>query len=215
MNVGEVGDARVLRDHWWWRPAWRQGRRFLTWHLTFGGQEAVERLAGAHRGSLLGLPVDVVPDRWLHLTMQGLGFVDEVDEADVERIVAAAHRRLARLRAFDVRLGNVLVDPEAVMVRVTPSAPVVVVRNAVRGAVADVWGGDRVPEAADGFRPHVSLAYVNAAGPADDLVTAVRRVPAAEAQATVTEASLIVLNRDERMYAWDPLATVPLGGGAT
>jgi len=208
--MGDVEHARALRDHWWWRPGWREGRRFYTWHLTFEGQQEVEELAAGYRSALDGLPVDVVPARWLHLTMQGLGFADEVEDADVERIVAAAHERLALLAPFQVRLGDVRVDPEAVLLAVTPEQPVTAVRGQLRAAIADVWGRDHVPEEAEGFRPHVSLGYVNVAGPAAGLVDAVRRAPALSARATITAASLIVLHRDHRMYEWEPFASVPL-----
>jgi 2'-5' RNA ligase len=209
-RAGEAEHAEVLRDHWWWRPGWREGRRFSTWHLTFEGQQEVTELAAGYRSALDGLPVDVVPARWLHLTMQGLGFVDEVEDGDVQRIVAAAHERLAPLASFEVRLGDVRVDPEAVMLTVTPEHPVTAVRGELRAAIADVWGPDHVPEAAEGFRPHVSLGYVNAAGPAAGLVDAVRRAPTLAARATITAASLIVLHRDHRMYEWEPYASVPL-----
>jgi hypothetical protein len=38
-------------DHWWWRPGWKHGRRFHTWHLTFDDAADVRRLARAGTGS--------------------------------------------------------------------------------------------------------------------------------------------------------------------
>jgi hypothetical protein len=48
--------------------------------------------------------LDLVPAEWLHLTMQGIGFVDEV-AVDAERIVAAVRCRCAALAPVMLTLG--------------------------------------------------------------------------------------------------------------
>jgi hypothetical protein len=83
----------TITDHWWWRP----GRRRYAWHVTFADIPSVGRLAARARARarLAGLPgLDLVPARWLHLTMQDVGFTDEVPDADLAAIVAAARRYL-------------------------------------------------------------------------------------------------------------------------
>ncbi len=86
-----VADATEVHNHWYWRPGWRVGTRFYTWHITFEDQTEVVDLAAQYRDRLSRQPeLDLIPPRWLHLTMQGIGFVDQVDAADVEAIVAAA-----------------------------------------------------------------------------------------------------------------------------
>jgi hypothetical protein len=70
------------------------------------------------------------------------------------------------LAPFTITLGPARVDPEALMLPVHPAQPVA----RLRAAIADVWGPDNVPEDADGFRPHVSLAYSNAVGPAELII---------------------------------------------
>ncbi|MGH3921873.1 MAG: 2'-5' RNA ligase family protein, partial [Pseudonocardiaceae bacterium] len=87
--------AAQMRDHWWWRPGWRVGRRFYTWHLTFQDQEDVHRLARVYQHRLDAPNLDLVPLRWLHLTTQGVGFTDEVSADDAARIVGAASARCA------------------------------------------------------------------------------------------------------------------------
>ncbi|GAB3461482.1 2'-5' RNA ligase family protein [Actinophytocola sediminis] len=149
-----------MRDHWWWRPGWRTGRSFYTWHITFADQPGAHDLAAGYSPALAGLPViDPVPSRWLHLTLQGIGFTDEVTGADVDRIVSAARARCARLTPCTVTIGPARVDPETIQLPVRPPAPLAALRLAVRGAIGDVWGRDHVPEAASGFRPHVSLGF--------------------------------------------------------
>ncbi|MGV4984493.1 2'-5' RNA ligase family protein [Streptomyces sp. NRAIS4] len=201
----------TMRNHWWWRPGWSVGRRFYTWHLTFEGQDDVHQLAARYRDVLapLGDILTPIPDRWLHLTMQGIGFVGEVNEQDVNAIVDAAKVRLAAVPAFDLQIGPHVSDPEAILLHVHPDGPVHAVRNAIRSAIGDVL--DEVPENADGFTPHVSVAYSASDGPADPIRQALEGLDITPAHARITSAELIVINRDNQMYEWEPFATVPLG----
>ncbi|MFB7618323.1 2'-5' RNA ligase family protein [Kitasatospora sp. NPDC056181] len=199
-----------MADHWWWRPGWNTGRRFYTWHLTFDDATDLHHLAADYRRALKDVPgLDLVPDQWLHLTMQGLGFTDDVPEADVRAIADAATHHLAKIPAFDLALGPAIVTPEALLLKVEPAEPVHAVRSAIRAAIADVWTD--VPEPADGFRPHVSVAYSSAAGPAQPAADALASVTSYPATARITRAELIVLGRDRRMYEWTSFAPVPLG----
>ncbi|GAA0938316.1 2'-5' RNA ligase family protein [Nonomuraea longicatena] len=199
-----------MADHWWWRPGWGEGRRFYTWHLTFRHAPAVHRLAESYRRALAGFPgLDLIPDRWLHLTMQGMGFTDEVSGEDVRAVVDAARRRLAVVPPFDIALDRPSITPEAIRWEVWPQEPVAAVRDGVRSAIGEVWSV--VPEPEEGFAAHVSIAYSNATGPVEPIAEALRRVQAQPATVRVEAAELIVLGRDRRMYEWETVATVSLG----
>lgn len=218
MTSTEPTSPEQLRNHWWWRPGWRVGRRFYTWHLTFddqtvsAGHEALRQVVSDYQAQLTKLPgLDLVPPEWLHLTMQGLGFVDEVSEEDVREIVTAVRARCAPLEPLTLTLGPAVLDPEAVMLQVAPSEPVARLRSEVRAGIADVWGVDHVPESADGFTPHVSLAYANTDGPAAPYAELLSKLEPASATVTIRATQLIVLGRDEHLYRWEPFATVPLG----
>lgn len=199
-----------MQNHWWWRPGWAVGRRFYTWHLTFERQTEVHRLAARYRETLHEMPgLTPVPDRWLHLTMQGIGFVGEVAESDVQRIVAAAADRLAAVPSFTIELGgDVVLDPEAILLPVQPAEPVATVRDALRAAIGDLL--PTVPETADGFRPHVSVAYSATDGPAGSVAQSLATVREPPARARITTAELIVLHRDNRMYEWEPHTSIYL-----
>ncbi|MGW5335211.1 2'-5' RNA ligase family protein [Streptomyces bauhiniae] len=201
----------TLRNHWWWRPGWSAGRRFYTWHLTWEGQDDVHRLAAEYRDALAPFAgaLTLIPDRWLHLTMQGIGFVGEVAERDVRAVVDAASERLAAIPAFEVRVGPHVLDPEAVLLPVRPGGSVDAVRGAIRGAIGDVLG--EVPESATGFRPHVSVAYSASDGPAAPVRETLAACAFTPARARVSSAELIVVHRDNEMYEWETFATVPLG----
>ena len=202
-----------MRDHWWWRPGWRVGRSFYTWHLTFADAPDAHRLASVYRAQLAHLPgLDPIPDRWLHLTMQGVGFTDEVDEGDVIKIAHAAQERLREVPSFDLALGPAVTDPEVVRLRVSPQESVARIRTTIRAAIADVWGDDDVPEAADGFNPHVSVAYSNSAGPARPILDAVSFDEPTPVTVPIRAAQLIILNRDHGEYQWSEYASARLGG---
>jgi len=200
-----------MRDHWWWRPGWKAGRSFYTWHLTFDSATDVHRLAHDYLSNLDLPALDHVPDRWLHLTMQAVGFTDEVPTTEVDRIVEAVRQRCATLEPFEIALGPAVVDPEVVRLTVTPAHLLANLRRNIRQGVADVWGAENVPEPADGFQPHVSLAYSSGTGPAEPVLRAVAIRTPRTAMHTVTEAQLIVLNRDHRQYQWTTHAVVLLG----
>jgi 2'-5' RNA ligase len=207
-----MADLEQMRDHWWWRPGWRVGRSFYAWHITFTDQPAAAQLVADYAPVLAQLPqLEPVPLEWLHLTMQGIGFTDEVDRAEVDRIVDAAHKRCAELEPFAVTIGPARVDPETIQMPVRPAESVGAVRQAIRSAIGDVWGAENVPEPAGGYRPHVSLGYSNSSGPAEPIAEALERHGERIAEVTVSAVSLIDLNRDQRAYEWTETASVPLG----
>lgn len=112
--------------------------------------------------------------------------------------MSAASDRCGELDPFTVRIGPARIDPEAIYLLVRPVEPLATVRSAIRGAIADVWGAENVPESAEGYRPHVSLGYSNSAGPAELIAEALAGRHERTAEITVTAVSLIDLNRDHR-----------------
>jgi hypothetical protein len=198
-----------VRDHWWWRPGWKSGRRFYTFHFTFERQPAVQRLAAEVRERLAGFPaLDPVPGRWLHLTTQGIGFTDEVSDGDLTAITAAARDRLTVVRAAEVTVSAPRAASEGVASRVGPDGALDPARDALRAAIGDVWGAGKVPEGPE-WSPHVSYAYASAdadGGPYDAALDGLAPVTV-----TVAAVDLIRLGRDRRVYEWETLASLPLG----
>jgi len=144
--------------------------------------------------------------------MQGIGLVAAVSEEDAREIVAAVHARCGVLAPLTRTLGPALVDSEGITLRVAPTEQVQELRSTVRAGIADVWGADHVPESADDFTPHVSLAYSNTDGSAAPYAEALDSLEPASATVTIRATQLIVLGRDEHLYRWEPYATVALEG---
>jgi uncharacterized protein (DUF952 family)/2'-5' RNA ligase len=185
----------------------------FTWHITFQDQAAVLDLAATVRGRLAGLPgLDLVPGQWLHLTTQGVGFTDEVNDEDLAAITRRARTRLATVRAPLITIGPARVASEGISCEVRPHGALTPLRDALRAAIADVWGPERVPEASE-WTPHVSVAYSNATGPAGAFEAALDGEDATAVMAA-DAVQLIRLGRDRRVYEWETCASVPLADGA-
>jgi len=185
----------------------------FTWHVTFQDQGAVQDLAAMVRGRLAGLPgLDLVPGQWLHLTTQGVGFTDEVNDEDLAAITRRARTRLATVRAPLITIGPARVASEGIACDVRPHGALTPLRDALRAAIADVWGPERVPEAPE-WTPHVSVAYSNATGPAGAFEAALDGEDATAVMAADV-VQLIRLGRDRRVYEWETCASVPLADGA-
>ncbi len=212
LSPGSHADR--VHNHWWWRPGWRIGRRFYTWHLTFESADELHRLVASYQRALGVLPgLDFIPAKWLHLTVQGIGFVDEVTADDLTRITDAVCRELATMEPLRLTFDDAFVGDEAIVLPPRDSAGVVKLRKVIRDAIASVWGAENVPENAERFRPHVSVAYFAADGAATPYVAAIEAVSPAPAQVTIPAASLIELNRDHRMYQWTTHARAPFAAG--
>ena len=199
-----------VRYHWWWREGQRVGRRFFTVHATFAAAAEVQQMAAEARERLCGIPyLDLIPGRWLHLTMQGIGFADEVSDGDLEAITAAAAARLAMLAPVAITLGPPEIAGEGVTCWALPPRALDPVRDAVRAGIGDVWGANRVPESPD-WTAHVSVAYANADGPGAPIDAALEGMGAVET--TVRAVDLIRLGRDSHLYEWENVASLPLKG---
>ncbi|MFI9639691.1 2'-5' RNA ligase family protein [Micromonospora sp. NPDC051925] len=207
--------ADRVRNHWWWRPGWRVGRRFYAFHVTFENQPELYRLADSYRSALGTAPaLTLIPDRWLHLTMQGIGFTDEVADDTLAAIIDEARGRLARLSPVDVQFGEVVVADEAIVMPATPAEAVNRLRTTTRAAVGQILGDANVPEDSHRFRPHVSVAYLTTEGPAEPYVRAVAVTEPMAAAVRITHVDVIDMHRDRQMYEWSPIARLPLLGPA-
>ena len=202
---------KEVRDHWYWRPNWRPGRSFYTWHIVFPNDPVLLDLHAEYQRLVETLPgITPVSPQWLHLTMQGIGFADKVPQADLDPIVEAARRRLEHFRPFEIRIGPAVVDAESLQVPVTPVDRMRRLRAQLRAAVTDVWGRDSVPELPK-LDPHISLGYWNEVAPAEPLRQRVNALGGGLAKTELTSVALINLNRDHNQYEWTTYARVPLG----
>lgn len=202
----------MTRDHWWWRPGWRKGRSFYTWHITFSSSNPIRQIVSLYAPVISQInTLDPVGIDGIHLTLQGIGFTDEVSSAAIKGIVDSTLRYCARLEPIKARLDEPCTDEEAVHVNVHPAEQIARVKLALRNGIGDVWGHENIPESMDDFRPHITLAYSNGVAPIERIDAAIRECLLPAADVLISSVSLIDLNRDRGRYEWVEVATVTLG----
>lgn len=205
-----------LVNHWTDLPGFTPGRALYACYLTGTGQSDLHRLVDAYQAELVDMgDLDLIRREWLHMTVQGISFTDELTAAEMDRVAAAIGDGLADVRPPVAQAGAAVLSRDAVYLPVTPAEPFVALRDAIRAAIAGAVPADRLyalPGQHDGrFAPHVSLAYVNTPGPAAPVAERLAGVAAAPAELHYEHASLIALRRENRRWAWTDEIRIPIG----
>src|SRR5579862_9142393 len=215
MPTTDGANLESVRNHWWWRPGWRVGRHLYACHLTLDDQPQLRELIGHYQDALAHLEnLDLIPPGSLHLTMQRIGWADEVTPAE---LAVVAERIADRLRAAPrpvVTFHQPIVWDEAVVLKVLPAEPIYALRLAVYQAIEAALGPKALPVAPPGpgqFVPHVSVAYVNADGPAQPVFDALIRAHPSPVTVTFRVAPILTFHRDHQMYEWTSALPIPIG----
>lgn len=203
-----------MRNHWWWRPGWRTGRHFYACHLITEGQPQLRELAHRYQAALAHIAgLDLIPQAWLHITTQGIGFADEVSTADLASVQKHLTERLRDREPPVVTSWQPAIWQEAVVLKAIPREPLYQLRIAMYDAVAAALGPAKFSAprpAPDQFTPHMSVAYASHDGPAEPIAEALRTVKA-DAVITFGQAFLLEFHRDRRMYEWTQATPIPIG----
>lgn len=205
----------MVRNHWWWRPGWRAGRHFYACHFTLDDQPELRGLVRQYQDAMAHLPnLDLIPPRWLHVTMQGIGFADTITTTELATIASRMGERLRSMDAPTATFHRPTIHPEAVLLKANPSGPLYQLRLAMYETIASVLGPDKFsePRPEPGrFQPHVSAAYVNSDGPAKPIADAIGSTNPDPVNVTFRRASLLLFHRDHRMYEWTKATPLPIG----
>lgn len=198
-----------VRNHWWWRPGWREGRHFYACHLSFDGQSELHALVDRYQEALKPFQVlDLIPRPWLHLTMQGIGFTDEITDERIQDTEAALRSSLRHVTPPVVTFHRPVIVSEAVYLPALPAEPIYNLREACRTAITSVQATE--PDSRP-YQPHVSIAYVNAESPTGQIAQALDLADVNSVEVTVSHVSLMVFHRDRRMYEWTKATRIPIG----
>jgi 2'-5' RNA ligase len=204
-----------VRNHWWWRPGWAEGRHFYACHLTLDDQPQLRELVAHYQQPLTGIQgIDLIPPQWLHLTMQGIGFTDDISRAELDQLDEALTHELASLAPPTVDFRYLTVHPEAIYLKAHPADALYPLLQRMHHAVASVLGPDRfsepVPER-EKFMPHVSIAYVSADSDSKPIAKALQTLTTRSVSITFAKASLLEFHRDRRMYEWSSAKPIAIG----
>ena len=207
-----------MRNHWWWRPGWREGRHIYACHLTLDDQPQLRELVAYYQQALTGMPgIDLIPPRWLHLTMQGIGFTDEIGAAELVALDQALTAELGTIDPPTVEFRYLTVDPEAIYLKAHPAETLYPLRSKMHAAVSSVLGPEQFTEPAPDratFLPHVSIGYTNRDDEAEPIAAALDSLTTRPVKVTFTKADLLEFHRDRRMYEWTSTTPIPIGGSS-
>jgi 2'-5' RNA ligase len=201
------------RDHWLWRPEWTPDRTCLYWYLTPRGDEVARALGDDVLGQVADTDwLDAVPPQWCHVTLADVGFTDELDRSDVDKVRTAVADAVGHEEPLRLGLGPVQTQASALVLAVGPLDRLRPVREAVRRTASAVLGPRHADVHRRLFWPHLSLGYVNRPVDAETVGALLDRLPPVSAQLDVDTLTLAAVTRRDRRYQWQVEATVDLLG---
>jgi hypothetical protein len=211
--------ADPLRDHlvshWAPLPGWTPERALLACYATVEDQPAVHALVDAYQRPLRDLPqLDLIDRRWLHVTVQGVGFLDVLAPGSLAQLVTALRPRLAVLPAPEVEAGPAEISTDAVFVPLRPAAGLALIRQAVRDAAHAALGLPEpyaLPGQEGEYDPHLSIAYANAPVPVARVGDRLAAVQPPPVTVTLRGMTVLSLRRTGRTWEWTDAVHLPLG----
>ncbi|WP_330347713.1 2'-5' RNA ligase family protein [Streptomyces sp. NBC_00582] len=152
----------------------------------------------------------MIPEEWLHSTVQGIHHA--VDDGQMDKLRGTLHEELAGMEPFRVQLGPVWPGVTAITVAVYPEDGMAELNGRARAAMEKVPGITlRPPELR--FWAHASLAYARQDLPDRDLNRALRALRPPRVDITVDRVHLVNQYQlpDRGYYTWDVVEEVRLG----
>jgi hypothetical protein len=139
---------------------WQNGGPFPHVLVLLSEYEEFRAYARAHRELLAGYgeQVGVIPEEWLHSTVQGIHH--PIDEDQLAKLRGTLRDEVAGMRPFQVQLGPVWPGITAVTVAIYPEG-MAALNDRVRTAAEKVPGISLHPREAV-FWAHASLSYAKA-----------------------------------------------------
>jgi 2'-5' RNA ligase len=214
-GIAPRNHATSIQNHWWWRPGWRPGRRFYACHITLQDQPQLQRLILQYQNAINQFPnLDMIPTQWLHLTMQGIGFTDEISSQDIRMAASALRNQLHTFTPPLARFAQPIIVTEAIYIPAEPACTLRNLREITYKTIKSTLAPTQFHEpeqAVQTYKPHVSIAYVNASAPVRPIIAALEQVNASPVTTQIKTASILTFHRDNRMYEWTSAVPVPIG----
>lgn len=156
-----------------------------------------------------GIPV--LPQEWLHITVQAIWPAEAATHAQRAQLIEALTDAAALLTPVTIQVGSVLTSSSGVVADTHPDHVLADIYNATAAAVQKVFGDSA---AAKDSRPaHMALGYCTAATDGDPIQTWLRR-GLRPSHAPLTVDALHVLNvtpdPQHALFRWEHIARIPL-----
>ena len=205
-----------MRNHWAREEPWRPGRRLWALYVSCGSIPPLVAHATAFQEPLSGMRgLDLVEPRWLHMTVLGVGFVEEVDPDGMARLLDRASTIVATVPPVDMVAAAPRARTDAVWMSVSTTPSIVPLREDLVEAVRTCLGHEphALPLPRTGFTPHISIAYANADPPrADEVNERLSSVDLPPTPFRASHLSLLRLRRGTDRWSWDGEQRIPFGG---
>lgn len=204
-----------LVNHWAELAGWPPDRELWSFYITLAGHRQLHRVVDHYQQLLRPFcELDLVEHANLHITLQGIRFVDETDDATIDLLADAVGRRLSAMDLPELSTAHPETDTDAVQLPILPRDSVVQLREAIQSTIESELGGDflyRLPEPRNGFDPHVTIAYANQGIDNRAIYAVLHAAPAPRASFRVEHASLIKLRRRTRRWSWEGERALAIG----
>ncbi|MFF9074660.1 2'-5' RNA ligase family protein [Streptomyces sp. NPDC014872] len=194
------------------KKIWKDGGPFPHVLVLLGDYPEFREYARAHHELLsqYAEQLGVIPEEWLHSTVQGIHHA--VDDGQTDKLRLTLHEELAGMRPFQIQLGPVWPGITAVTVAVYPEDGMAELNGRVRTAMEKVPRVTlRAPELR--FWAHASLAYARQDFTDRKLNRALRALRPPRVDITIDRVHLV--NQYQRpdlgYYTWDVVEEVQFG----
>ncbi len=214
--VRRPDEAEALPNHWVHQPEWDSGRRLWSFYFTFADAHALHRTVAMAQDRLHHPGLDLVEPRWLHLTILGTIFTDEINDATFEEMLRAVHGVVASEGPVELVAHPPAIDYDAVCLPVSTSRPLEPLRAQLQEVVSAIVGRDlyALPLPIGGFSPHVTIAYAGPGAPSRHQVESqLSQLVWPDERFEASELSLVELGRADRRWSWDREDRFTLGSG--
>lgn len=210
--LNETDRSTALENFFVPSKIWKGGGPFPHVLVLLSEYEEFRAYARAHHELLsqYAEQLGVIPEEWLHSTVQGIHHA--VDDGQMDKLRGTLHEELAGMEPFRVQLGPVWPGVTAISVAVYPEDGMAELNGRARAAMEKVPGITlRPPELR--FWAHASLAYARQDFPDRDLNRALRALRPPRVDITVDRVHLVNQYQlpDRGYYTWDVVEEVRLG----
>jgi 2'-5' RNA ligase len=197
---------QTLHNHWA-RPARAPS---YYWYVTFENNPELHSLAEQCQQAISFPYYDLTPAHGLHLTLDHIAPVRNIAPERLVAIESAATRACSVIPAFNVTVGALGGTRGAIGFTAYPAQPIRGLRDTLRAATLSAYPDAYARDSE--FHPHVAIAYANSDNvPAAEAIEAVEKMNSvAHANVTIKHATLALLERRPRSYAWQTVSRIPL-----
>jgi 2'-5' RNA ligase len=196
-----------LVDRWQSRVEPRHDQGQIYWHILLGDDPNVRALATEAQRRLASFEgLHVTPERWLHATTLIVGSTDDITPQQMTAMSEQASESLSSIDPITVTLGQILYDPEGIVLAIQPSDALMPVLHAVRTATSNATGHQGRINGNGPWIPHVTICYSTSRQPAEPIIKALgRELP--RRQVRISAVSLVIQRGPERLWNWHPYGT--------